>query len=364
MEPFLNKFVSLVKHLLENSHKVQIIQSSEQYQTSLFCSRLTQEMSSQALVLNVDAASYLNNYQQDFFLDWAADQFEELLKSEQDKFDSPWLFVITQAHLLELKNIEQLLTLKHQRENAQLHLLFHFPEDVDIDKFLSGINDPIVTEQNYHIHSLPSSLTHESRAISHKKIAAAGLLFVVSVAALFLYHPYISVKKPTFDPSPAELFTDNSLGTWSDETEEKIDQLRDEIDKTDNEKTQSQENTVLPVEEQNKKPLQSQSSKSTSTKTLEKPDEIGAQLEQLTAQETVRHKDWSWQLIAFNAMDKAQKFKEKNCQSLCSIAQNQEYYVVLMGEYFSYQEGLVEKAKAQKIISNPWLRNTSELKNS
>ena len=77
-----------------------------------------------ALVLNVNAQSFLNNFQQEFFLDWAADQFEELLTVHKDKFDSPWLITITQAELLDSKVISQLLTLKHQRENAQLHLLF------------------------------------------------------------------------------------------------------------------------------------------------------------------------------------------------------------------------------------------------
>lgn len=351
MESFLSKFVSLVIHLMRSSQKVQILQSSDQNQVALFSSKLSSDLSQEALILNVDAQAYLNNYQQDFFLDWAADQFEAQLSLHPEKFDSPWLIVITQADLLNQKVLAQLFTLKHQRESAQLHLLFQFKDEVNVEQFLSSIDDVIVKDQLYHIHSLPKTSKMSWNLNFLKNLMIFCLVICTFLAGLYWIRPSSIYSLTQGQPhTGVELFTDNSLNTWSQKSQERLDELGDEIKQLGEHQS-----------EKTKQSYTKQSQESAKNTTVQKSRQQPQVAKRVPQETTSAKRLYSWQLIAFNNLKQASHYQQKNCSDTCYIAKNKDYYVVLFGQYSSHSQGMNQQAQAQQIMNNAWLRESSNL---
>ena len=415
VESFLEKFVSLVEHLMQNSEKIQFIRSDDSSHVHHFNTLLTQSLTKkETLVLNIDMQSYLNQYESDYFLDWAADQFEEQLKNKPDQIDSPWLIVITQAHLLESKILAQLLTLKHQRKNAQLYLLFHVDRQTNLDQYLQDIDDDLIVQKHYHLHDLPDRKTESGLGLESSNIKIFSALALLVASGFFVLGPKVAVntQKVNAHLNPVEQFTDNSLDNWSEQTQKELEKLSDQVveltehldqnpeqlneeqeaesretitdqDENLNQETkvnlESNENLDTHIENNNQSEQQAQveielsddlsDDQSNESVDLKTQDISSVQIsEKLAGSQNAstllssQEKRWAWQLVAFNSLEKAKQFKQEHCDPSCHLAQNQEFYVVLWNEYTNYTHGQNDKIEAQRFTQNPWLRDISSLK--
>ena len=210
-----------------------------------------------------------------------------------------------------------------------------------------------MVEKQYHIHSLPNESSNSKSFISRRNLFVAATFTLVFLGGLFYYHPEASVQPVELVADPAELFTDNSLGNWSDETEEKVDKVIDQIEQQGSSGVDQSLNDRSKALDEDRTAKSAGRWQDGSEKTKTKP---------VKTQGFSGNKGaWSWQLIAFNSLEKAQQYQTKHCKDSCIIAKNKGYYVVLLGQYASYKEGIADKELAYRIIDNPWLRNTADL---
>lgn len=219
----------MIKRLLETSEKVQIVKVAQDSDVSLLFSKLTAGLDKHFLVLTIDAQSFKNQHKEETFLDWVAGELMNLSAQHQDRYDQPYLLIVTRAHLLSSQIVSELKAMKEQKERGQFQLLFHLPETQDIDAFFKADAD-LLSSCEYHEHLIPALEKEKKQGFSLKALAVCTLLSLIILTPLYFYYPSAQVIAPVMRQDPAELFTDNSLGNWSEESEEKLEKLQETIE--------------------------------------------------------------------------------------------------------------------------------------
>ena len=114
-----------------------------------------------------------------------------------------------------------------------------------------------------------------------------------------------------------ELFTDNSLNTWSQKSQERLDELGDEIKQLG--EHQSEKTKQSPTK-------QSQASaKNTTVQKSRQQHQVAKRAPQET---TSAKRLYSWQLIAFNNLKQASHYQQKNCSKQIFDPKNHHIEIV------------------------------------